>query len=71
MSKIAKSENGHAPSRNFRLDKGNAKLMGVCSGIANYAGIDPMLVRAGFVIGGLVSIGTAGIVYVAIGLIAD
>jgi phage shock protein C len=29
----------------FRLDRGNAKLMGVCAGVANATGIDPTLVR--------------------------
>ncbi|MCR2833238.1 PspC domain-containing protein [Parerythrobacter lacustris] len=59
------------PSQGFRLDRSNGKIWGVCGGIANYAGIDPMWVRIGFVIGALVSVGTAAIVYAAIGLIAD
>ena len=71
MNKISQKEKGGTPSRRFQLDKGSAKLMGVCGGIADYAGIDPMLVRAGFVIGALISVGTAGLVYVAVGLIAD
>lgn len=29
----------------FLLDKGNAKLMGVCAGIANYSGMDAFGVR--------------------------
>ena len=32
--------NGH-----YALDKGNAKLMGVCSGFARWADVDPMLTR--------------------------
>lgn len=71
MSKIAKNENSGAPSKSFRLDRTNAKLSGVCSGIAKYAGIDPMIVRVGFVVGAFVSVGTAGLAYVAIALIAD
>ncbi len=71
MNDVSKNNAGGPPSRNFQLDKPNAKLMGVCGGIGNYVGIDPMLVRVGFVIGGLVSVGTAGLIYVAIGLIAD
>ncbi len=31
-----RNSGGTPPSRNFRLDKGNAKLAGVCSGIGNY-----------------------------------
>ena len=29
----------------FRLDRGNAKLMGVCAGVGNATGIDPALIR--------------------------
>jgi phage shock protein C len=36
----------------FYLDKRNGKFMGVCSGIADYTGIDPLLVRVGFVLVG-------------------
>nr|WP_089218004.1 PspC domain-containing protein [Sphingomonas laterariae] len=31
----------------YYLDKRNAKLMGVCSGFANYTGVDVLLVRIG------------------------
>lgn len=35
----------------FRLDRGNAKLMGVCAGVGNATGIDPLIVRvAAFVL---------------------
>ena len=37
----------------FYLDKRNGKFMGVCSGIADYTGVDPLLVRVGFVLIGL------------------
>jgi phage shock protein C len=33
----------------FYLDKVNGKLGGVCSGIADYFGIDPLLVRIGWI----------------------
>jgi phage shock protein C len=29
----------------FRLDRGNAKLMGVCAGVGNATGVDPLIVR--------------------------
>ncbi|MFD1610551.1 PspC domain-containing protein [Sphingomonas tabacisoli] len=32
----------------FRLDRGNAKVMGVCAGVGNATGIDPLLVRLAF-----------------------
>ena len=34
----------------FYLDKANGKFMGVCSGIADYVGIDPTIVRVGVVL---------------------
>ena len=55
----------------FYLDKQNAKWKGVCAGIADYFGIDPMLVRIGFVAGTLLGFGTFLLVYLAIALIAD
>lgn len=61
----------NAPRRGFRLDKANAKFMGVCSGIADYFGWDATLVRAAFVIGTLIGFGSLLIVYLAIGLLAD
>ena len=70
MSNIDKRNSG-PPSNAFRLDKYNGKLMGVCGGIANYTNIDPVMVRIAFVIGALISFGTAGLIYLAIGLIAD
>lgn len=59
------------PDRSFRLDKANAKLFGVCGGIANYFAIDPTWVRIGFVAGTLIGFGSLILVYLAIALIAD
>jgi len=40
-----------APRRtHFYLDKSNGKFLGVCAGIADYTGIDVLLVRVGFVL---------------------
>ena len=36
--------------KKFHLDKRNGKFMGVCSGLANYVGIDPVIVRIGLVV---------------------
>lgn len=71
MNNVTRKGGSRPPSKNFRLDKHNGKLMGVCSGIANYSGMDPMLVRIGFVVGAFVSFGTAALIYLAIALIAD
>jgi phage shock protein PspC (stress-responsive transcriptional regulator) len=71
MNNVTRNSGSKPPSAGFRLDKTNGKVFGVCSGIADYAGIDTMLVRVGFVIGALVSFGTAALIYLAIALIAD
>jgi phage shock protein PspC (stress-responsive transcriptional regulator) len=72
MSNLDPKPAGGPPSNSgFRLDKYNGKLMGVCSGIGNYFGIDPLIVRLGFVLGTLVSFGSFILIYLAIGLIAD
>ena len=57
--------------RGFHLHRANAKLMGVCSGIADSFGWDVTLVRVGFVAGTLIGFGSLLIVYLAIGLLAD
>lgn len=73
MNRLQEQPVVNVPANNntFRLDKAQGKIWGVCGGIANYVGIDPMLVRVGFVIGALVSLGTAALIYAAIALIAD
>jgi phage shock protein C len=73
MSQLKFRENDHAvkPSKGFRLDHSRGKLMGVCSGISRYTGIDSTWVRIGFVVGAFLSFGTAALIYLAIGLIAD
>lgn len=71
MNRLQEQPVVNVPATTFRLDKAQSKIWGVCGGIANYAGIDPMWVRIGFVIGALVSLGTAALVYAGIALIAD
>ena len=68
-----RNDDKHAvtPAKQFRLDRTNGKLFGVCSGIARYFGIDPMLVRIGFVLGTLIGFGSFILIYLAIALIAD
>jgi len=55
----------------LRLDKKNAKLMGVCSGLANWTGVDVNVWRIGFVLAALFSVGAPILIYLAIGLIVD
>lgn len=58
-------------TRGFRLDKARGKVMGVCAGISNYFGVDVTLVRVAFALATLLGLGSAIIVYLLIGLIAD
>ena len=58
-------------NRAFHLDKSSGKLMGVCSGIANYFDWDATLVRIGFVAAALFGVGAPVLIYLAIGLIAS
>lgn len=58
-------------SRDFRLDKTNGKLAGVCAGISDYFGVDVTLVRILFVVGTLIGFGSLLLIYIAIALIAD
>lgn len=62
----------HNPGgKKLRLDKGNAKMAGVCAGLANYFGTDPLLIRALFVVGALAGFGTFIVLYIALALIVD
>ena len=70
MNQVSKN-NGTTPSAGFRLDKENGKLMGVCAGLANSFGLDPMAWRLIFVIGSLAGVGLLIPIYFAIGLLAD
>ena len=42
----------------LRLDKANGKFLGVCQGLANHFGMDPMIVRLIFVLGTLIGFGS-------------
>ncbi|WP_133365789.1 PspC domain-containing protein [Qipengyuania sediminis] len=55
----------------FRLNRRDGKVMGVSAGIADWSGMPVGFVRIAFVLGALFSLGTAALIYLAIGLIAD
>ncbi|MFN6934330.1 MAG: PspC domain-containing protein [Tsuneonella sp.] len=55
----------------FHLDRQNAKVFGVCAGIARHFDIDPMIVRVAFAAGTILGFGSLLLVYLAIALIAD
>lgn len=71
MSSLDRSRLDRAPATGFRLDKANAKFMGVSAGIANHFDVDVTLVRLGWVVGTILGFGSLVLIYLAIGLIAD
>jgi phage shock protein C len=59
-------------SARYALDKSNAKLMGVCSGIARSADVDVTLVRIAAILLTLFALGPVALLaYVLVGLIAN
>ncbi len=70
MSQLNRQPAGGPPGK-FGLDKGNAKIAGVCSGIARYFKIDPMIVRVIFAVGAIAGVGSFVLIYLAIWLLAD
>lgn len=57
-------------NRTFALDRANAKLMGVCSGVAGATGADVTLVRIAAVAGVLLLGPVTLVLYLATGWIA-
>lgn len=56
----------------FALDKSNAKLLGVCAGLARMTGWDPLAVRLGAVAATLFLFGPFGILlYILCALLAE
>lgn len=59
-----------ARSNSFRLNKSDGKIMGVCAGLADYSGIDLMLIRVLTVLLTLCGVGTTIVLYLLVGLLA-
>ena len=55
----------------FHLDRAGGKFLGVCQGLANYFNVDPMIVRAVFLLGTLIGFGSFVLIYFVIALLAD
>ena len=55
----------------FVLNRHDAKLMGVGAGIADYAGMDPLIVRLGLVLMALITGPIAIILYLVTGWLAS
>jgi phage shock protein C len=54
----------------FLLNQQDAKLMGVAAGLANYTGVDPTIIRLGFVAATLLTGPVMILFYVLTGLLA-
>jgi phage shock protein C len=54
----------------FLINRGDAKVMGVAAGLSDYTGIDPTLVRLGFIAATVLSGPVMILVYVLAGLLA-
>ena len=70
MSALQNHDRGETPTQ-FRLDKVNGQVLGVCAGLANRFGGDPLAWRLAFVLGTVFGFGSLVVVYLAIGLLAD
>lgn len=57
-------------SRQFIINRPEAKIMGVCAGIADYFGWDVTLVRVGFVAAAIFGFGSPVLLYLLIGIVA-
>lgn len=56
----------------YALDKQEAKLLGVCAGLARTTGWDPMLVRVGAVLATFFLLGPfAVLIYLVVALVAE
>ena len=59
-------------NNSFTLDRRNAKIMGVCAGIANRTGLDVTLIRVALVLLTLCALGPTGVVaYLLAGWLAE
>ncbi|MEW4447465.1 PspC domain-containing protein [Qipengyuania sp. JC766] len=71
MNQMDNNTSSGTSAKQFRLDREDNKIWGVCGGIANYLGVDPMLVRVAFAAGTLLGFGSLILVYILIALVAD
>lgn len=53
------------------LDKPNKKILGVCAGLANWSGMDAMVIRLIFAVATLVGFGSPILIYILLAMILD
>jgi phage shock protein C len=54
----------------FLINRGDAKLMGVAAGVADYTGVNPTIVRLGFIAATLLTGPVMILFYILAGLLA-
>lgn len=53
------------------LDKANKKILGVCAGLANWSGMDPLIIRLIFAVATLVGFGSPILIYIVLAMVLD
>jgi phage shock protein C len=61
----------NASHRKLYLDKGSAKLFGVCAGLAAFTGIDVLWIRLGFVAATLFGSGLPLLAYLVLAMVVE
>ena len=61
---------GKAMNSRFLVNRRDARIMGVAAGLSDYTGIDPLLVRLGFIVALLIAPPVAILSYLLTGLLA-
>ena len=57
-------------NQRFLINRGDAKVMGVAAGLADYSGVDPTIVRLAFIAATLITGPVMILFYVLTGLLA-
>lgn len=57
--------------RKLTLDKGSAKLFGVCAGLAEFTGVDALWIRLGFIAGTLFGSGFPLLAYIIMAMVVE
>jgi phage shock protein C len=53
------------------LDKTNKKILGVCAGLANWSGINAIIIRLIFAVATVVGFGSPVLIYILLAMILD
>lgn len=53
------------------LDKSNKKILGVCAGLANWSGMDAMIIRLIFAVTTVIGVGSPILIYILLAMILD